>query len=57
MTKTFCTGTSLKTEDRERERERGGGAPSTQHHIMRAVRASVHPAFRFAEFIQTVMSA
>jgi len=28
-----------------------------QHHIIRAVRASVHPAFKFAEFIQTVMPA
>jgi hypothetical protein len=35
----------------------GGEAPYVQHHIIRAVGASVHSAFKFAEFIQTVMPA
>jgi hypothetical protein len=52
MTKTFCTGTSMKTEDCGQV-----GAPYMQHHIIHAVGASVHPAFKFAEFIQTVMPA
>jgi len=42
----------MKTEDCG-----GGGAPYLHHHIIHAVGASVHPAFKFAEFIQIVMPA
>jgi hypothetical protein len=35
----------------------GRGTPYVQHHIIRAVGASVHPAYKFAKFIQTVMPA